>query len=767
MSAAAAGELSLHRATRPLSRRPATRTRQLFDPVPLTFALLAGYGVLRWQTLLPDSMRGRCVALWALSVAATVLARSLSGRLERRAARCLVLTVGALLFSVAMIPIAGLPLSWVSDLRLSLTGRTIGDAISALPRVDVPYLGGERAILAVIALGGGALMLTAALSLVTVERHVRERRLAAAAVPLMVLATLPSVLGRPQHEYLHGAILLAALVGFVFGSRIFGHRWFGAVAMLALAVSAGISLTVGLSPGKPWIDFDHLVGTLSHATTQTFDWAQSYGPLSNLGGSTTVLEIKARFPAYWKSENLDVFDGYGWEVEPVGEGQAAVAPNNLLAGVSKASARRWIQPLSVTVGAMRTVPMIVAGTAAIPLILTGASEVLPGASPGTWTAVQTLKAGDRYTADVYTPRPSARQLASAGTRYPSWLTGELAVQLPHAVGMTRSPALQFEAYPKGPGLAGGSAATLAGDSQLLANSPYAAVYRLAQTLRARTRSPYQYAERVLHYLQAGYTYVEDPPRTRYPIVGFLFDTKAGYCQQFAGAMALLLRMGGVPARVAVGFKTGVYDRKHGDYVVTAADAHAWVEAWFPSYGWVTFDPTPASDLDPNRQAKSLDDRAGAPADRKPGLSSGEFQVSGHHTVGRHARAGGTPVLPLLGELGALLAVLAGLAWGVWHRWTRGRANPSADQLVAELEAAFQRCGRPLRGGITLVQLERHLAFNPAAAEYVAGLRAARFGAAAKPPSGAGRRALRHYLRHGRGARGRLRALFSLPPWGLH
>ncbi len=58
-------------------------------------------------------------------------------------------------------------------------------------------------------------------------------------------------------------------------------------------------------------------------------------------------------------------------------------------------------------------------------------------------------------------------------------------------------------------------------------------------------------------------------------------------------MALLLRMGGLPARVASGFTAGVYEPVSRQWVVSDIDAHAWVEVWFPQYGWVRFDPTPA------------------------------------------------------------------------------------------------------------------------------------------------------------------------------
>ena len=79
-----------------------------------------------------------------------------------------------------------------------------------------------------------------------------------------------------------------------------------------------------------------------------------------------------------------------------------------------------------------------------------------------------------------------------------------------------------------------------------------------------------------------------------PLVDFVTRTHAGYCQHFAGAMALMLRYLGVPARVAVGFSSGVYDAKNGVWRVTDHDAHAWVEVWFRGYGWLPFDPTPAA-----------------------------------------------------------------------------------------------------------------------------------------------------------------------------
>jgi hypothetical protein len=74
------------------------------------------------------------------------------------------------------------------------------------------------------------------------------------------------------------------------------------------------------------------------------------------------------------------------------------------------------------------------------------------------------------------------------------------------------------------------------------------------------------------------------------ILNFLTVSKAGYCQQFAGTMAVLLRALGIPARVAVGFAPGI--RRNGAWQVSTAESHAWVEVLFPRYGWLAFEPTP-------------------------------------------------------------------------------------------------------------------------------------------------------------------------------
>ena len=127
-------------------------------------------------------------------------------------------------------------------------------------------------------------------------------------------------------------------------------------------------------------------------------------------------------------------------------------------------------------------------------------------------------------------------------------------------------------------------------------SVYARTWRLARQLKRGAETPYQYVLAVNRHLQDGFTYDEGPGAIapdRAPLDGFLFDTRAGYCQHFSGAMALLLRMGGIPARVVTGFSPGGFSQRKRAWIVRDTDAHSWVEAWFDEWGWVTFDPTPA------------------------------------------------------------------------------------------------------------------------------------------------------------------------------
>jgi hypothetical protein len=119
------------------------------------------------------------------------------------------------------------------------------------------------------------------------------------------------------------------------------------------------------------------------------------------------------------------------------------------------------------------------------------------------------------------------------------------------------------------------------------------VRNLALDLTAAQPTPYDRALAIERYLRA-IPYSLDlptPPTGRELVDYFIFDIKKGFCDYYASAMVVLARAAGVPARLVVGYANGTFQADNARFVVTEADAHSWVEVYFPGYGWVEFEPT--------------------------------------------------------------------------------------------------------------------------------------------------------------------------------
>ncbi|MFB0519439.1 MAG: DUF3488 and DUF4129 domain-containing transglutaminase family protein [Acidobacteriota bacterium] len=119
------------------------------------------------------------------------------------------------------------------------------------------------------------------------------------------------------------------------------------------------------------------------------------------------------------------------------------------------------------------------------------------------------------------------------------------------------------------------------------------IQELAVQLTENQPSAYDKVRQIEDYLRKNYLYSTEAADTREadPLAGFLFDRKKGDCQYFATAMVVLLRLAGVPARVVNGFLPGEYNKLGGYYLVRQRHAHSWAEVYFPSQGWIEFDPT--------------------------------------------------------------------------------------------------------------------------------------------------------------------------------
>ncbi len=470
-----------------------------------------------------------------------------------------------------------------------------------------------------------------------------------------------------------------------------------------------------------------------------------------------MLKVKAGIPEYWKTEDLDLFNGTGWSM-------ANYNAPDLSHYLPISAIHRWTQTIQVTLTGLKTTDVVVAGDAGDPQHLRGVA--IEGASLGTWTDTAQLGPGDSYRVKVYAVPQNPPHLAQAGFDYP-------VAQLRHYLTVSYPVASDIPQEIVSPLFGSGGAPQNISDvvnyptgASAIEASPYKRAHALAQALARQSATPYAFVENVLRYLRSedGFVYNENTSLGSYPLLNFLFRTRAGYCQHFAGAMALLLRMGGVPARVAVGFTSGTHNGATGTWNVSDKDAHAWVEAWFPGYGWVPFDPTPPSA--PEFSGRTFNQPGptllGGPLIGK-GLNRRDLGIP-------RGRTGATGPPPAGGSSDAVLYVLGGLLLALivgGLAFTHGPAEPSEEALLAELERALARSGRPVSPDVTLSALEDRFGSSPSAASYVKTLRLARFGSRRALPTPGQRRALRRQLRPSLGILGVLRSLWALPPrWSV-
>jgi transglutaminase-like putative cysteine protease len=239
---------------------------------------------------------------------------------------------------------------------------------------------------------------------------------------------------------------------------------------------------------------------------------------------------------------------------------------------------------------------------------------------------------------------------------------------------------------------------------------------LAARLAAGGATPEGRVARTMEFLQGEYRYSlrMGAFRSRQPVAEFLFEKREGWCQYFASAGALLLRLEGVPTRFVSGFRLRSGLLRGGHYVVREADAHAWIEVWLPGKGWVEADPTPSAGYEAAHGV--LDERWPAQVwERVKGLVSRLWA----------AAWAAVPVLlwqelqALLREPavrtgaflagGSLLLLLALRAWRTRQPQPAIRApdaTPELARLLAALDRAWARRGvprPPSRGPLEHVQ----------------------------------------------------------------
>ena len=433
-----------------------------------------------------------------------------------------------------------------------------------------------------------AAALTALIALTDVLGVVLRRPLLASAPLLEVLAVASATSSQAANPVWFAAAAVGFLLILLAGTRLQDRAWgpsvdgsagrLGGARRMAVA---GIAAALVVPLALPSVSSN----LLAKATHHNGDGSGS-GPgsgqivlnnLASLRGSlqrptpTNLFQVQVATgdnPFYIRQEIDDQFTPAGWQPSADAFGASTKLPlNQGLFPVSPNSTEDDSGVPFFQINAKFT--MLALGGSTLP-ILSNPAEVATDGS-GTWDPDTSsvfdvsLKRNQSYTENVHQLAPSVAQLKDAAP----WTTDD---------AQLRARYLDLPAQP-------------------------AEVTGLATKLTGNLTSPYDKAKAISDYFtdgKNGFVYSLSAPADdgRDAIVTFL-DKKTGFCQQYAAAAAVLMREAGLPTRVVLGYTHQAPD-SNGVFTVTTSDAHAWVEVYFDSIGWVPFDPTPLSGADAGR-----------------------------------------------------------------------------------------------------------------------------------------------------------------------
>ncbi|HEX6348042.1 MAG TPA: transglutaminaseTgpA domain-containing protein [Candidatus Dormibacteraeota bacterium] len=389
----------------------------------------------------------------------------------------------------------------------------------------------------------------------------------------------------------------------------------------------------------------HFQGELENPALPLVQFGDSSGANSSVNlryrgrlGDSVVMYVRTGAPGYWRGQVFDTWNP--------GSGEWTASRADFKTFPPYADQHRLPPPLGPQLGTfvqvfrvLRTLPDVIYAAQPVQAIYFPAQELRRDAYD-TWRAPGPIRAGQTYSIVSSLPDYSPASLKAAEGL---------------DMSLDRDPA----------GLS-------------------AAARRLAaEAVAGAGPTRYEQVMALTTYLQTHYRYsleLGHVPGGRDPVDWFLFDAKVGYCEQFATAETLMLRSLGIPARLATGYATGDYDPVLNQAVVRERDAHAWVEVYFPSRGWVPVDPSPGYSA---LAATRFPDRFAA---------SGLAHLIPHLTLGAPASVLGSlglaGVLP--GMAAALLLMVAAAAWLLARR-RRPRAAGAAGQ--GELLRLYDRLQR--------------------------------------------------------------------------
>jgi hypothetical protein len=714
---------------------PHQASRTLAASLLPTFAI-----ALSWLRIEEPARVGEALAVVALALVPALVPRGWPRRLAVAAAAAGVAWVAFAVKIWELLPFR--------DERVVVPlGEVVGAGVADFYRVVLPFEPAENP-------GMQGLVLAAIFAFV-----LAVSLLAAASRPVGAAAATVVGVGWPATlvdggSVAIGALALAAALLIPLVLRVRSGRALAAgVAAAALVVLgaawASAATTIAREAALDWESWD-LSGVSPRATGVRFAWDSNYEGIDFPPKKTVVLSVKGPESAtYWRASTLDLFTDDHWFESLLWlarlEGDNVQIRQDPLMPQRARDRDSWLEQ-EIEVKALVDDHLAAAGTpVALDSRRLGPVFRLTG---GVLRVQSPLGDGERYRIWSYAPDPAPSALARSKPRYPT-------AALPYLeIGEREFP-------PFGRAGRHGLVRQLFNDPAYAYFVPYRQLYNVARRVAGSPRSPYEavLALEAWFRQKGGFRYAEQPPEVDGPpLVSFVTRTKAGYCQHYAGAMAAMVRMLGIPARVAVGFTSGTYDGER--WTVTDHDAHAWVEVWFEGHGWVPFDPTPgrgtfggdysfASNSEAVVEALERGDLSGATLLERPLPDSADI------LRGQAAESRGRSFFAVAIGLGALWVGIVGLGKALLRRARYLTRDPrrAATASRRELEEYLRDQGIAIPQSATLDDVRRSVyeELGVDAQTYADVASRARFGRPGDAPQGAenARHELRALLRRAR------------------
>lgn len=356
----------------------------------------------------------------------------------------------------------------------------------------------------------------------------------------------------------------------------------------------------------------------------------TFGQSFALGGpryltDEPVMDVKvAGIGRYWRATVYDEYNGVGWRNTQRDNAdfgpEAVVALPAYAARVPVTQTYTIYRDNTTVLYAMNSVMSLDRPARVVTNELSSAQ--ISGSNPPQWpnnggpfieeiTYLRTdaaLDQGQSYQVISTVSEATVGQLQAAGSAYPVWIS-ERYLQLPPLTERTQALAQEITA-------------------------PFDNPYDKAQAIERYLRNNIQYNERIIA-----------PPPGVDKIDYVLFELKEAYCDYYASAMVTMLRSVGIPARMAAGFARGTFDGDKDAFHVINADAHSWVEVYFPTYGWIEFEPTAAQPTiirptNPDAQNGFASGSLPNPNERPDGSIDGLDQLEGNIPIDEEAFGGG-------------------------------------------------------------------------------------------------------------------------------